>query len=285
MKTNAISNVGAITSSGTTSNGGTYTDFVTSRTTNSNLTLSANGTGLVTTGNSAFWVNSTVTGVDSAVMINGPSTGNSRYVGCYQNGTYKLSFGLAASSHFFVYDGVNSKDLFKALTSGFIQFPQYTTDGTLTVSGGAGLVVRTSDRRLKKNEAPLVPSESLQKLMTLQPKRYSWKADTDRARIGFIAQDVEQVIPEAVDGKKFEYEFVRDGASEGVEGTVRTDEEGNPVLDQDRPRYRGLDQCAILSVVVSAMQALVQRNIELENRIIDLEEFIDINMPNKRQRT
>lgn len=69
----------------------------------------------------------------------------------------------------------------------------------------------------------------------------------------YYAQDVETAIPEAIDGKKYEYEFIRDGASQGVDGTIRVDEEGNPVLDYDRPRYRGLNQCAILSVLVSAV--------------------------------
>jgi hypothetical protein len=147
-----------------------------------------------------------------------------------------------------------------------IVLPTYSTTGTLQMSSGS-VVSNTSDRRLKQNEEILTPSVSLQQVLNLQPKKYSWNADINRTQIGFIAQDVETVIPDAIDGKKFEYEFVRDGASQGVDGTVRVDEEGNPVLDYDRPRYRGLDQCAILAVLVSAVQELTNRVIELETKL------------------
>ena len=89
--------------------------------------------------------------------------------------------------------------------------------------------------------------------------------------IGFIAQDVELAIPEAVDGKKYEYEFIRDGASQGVQGSIRLDEDGHPVLDYEQPRYRGLDQCAILSTLVSAFQKPIEKINVLEARIALLE--------------
>ena len=107
--------------------------------------------------------------------------------------------------------------------------------------------------------------------MNLQPKKYCWISDPNRVKIGFIAQDIETAIPEAVDGKKFEYEFIRDGGKEGIDGVIRVDEEGKPVLDYEKPRYRGLDQCAILSTLVSAFQELVQKNNALEARIAELE--------------
>lgn len=275
MKTNNISNVGAFTSSAAISTGGVYSDFITARNTNTNLTLNANGTGIVCTGNQAFWINSTAASVDSVLAINGPTITNSRYVGCYQNGTYKLSFGLSASTHYFIYDGVNSRDLFQAsITAATIRFPTYTTNGTLSVTSSNGTISSSSDRRLKQDEELLNPEDSMQKIMNLRPKKYSWKNTLDKINIGFIAQDVELIIPEAVDGKKYEYEFVRDGASQGVDGIVRLDEEGKPVLDYDKPRYRGLDQCAILSTLVSAVQALVQKNEALQDRVNTLEQLL-----------
>jgi hypothetical protein len=146
------------------------------------------------------------------------------------------------------------------------------------------VVSNTSDRRLKQKEEVLIPSISLQQVLNLLPKKYSWNSDIDRTQIGFIAQDVETVIPDAIDGKKFEYEFVRDGASEDSDGTVRVDEEGNPVLDYNRPRYRGLDQCAILAVLVSAFQEF-HNNItssltSINNRLTTLENIVNnINSP------
>jgi len=246
-------------------------DTVIAKTTNSNLYIHPNGTGNVVTNAPVIYIASNRTNTDSVVGIDGPTISNGRYIACYQNGGYKLSFGLSASSHFFVYDPVNNKDLFIALIGGGIRFPTYTTNGTLSVINGIGTVSSSSDRRLKQNEEALNPEASLQKIMNLQPKKYSWKSYPDRVNIGFIAQDVEIEIPEAVDGKKYEYEFIRDGASQGVEGTIRLDEAGDPVLDYDKPRHRGLDQCAILSTLVSAFQKSIEKINALEARINELD--------------
>jgi hypothetical protein len=88
----------------------------------------------------------------------------------------------------------------------------------------------------------------------------------NRTEIGFIAQDVEEVIPDAIDGKIYQYEFIRNS-----EGVVQLDQNNEPLMDTNRPRYRGLSQVAILSTLVSAFQELVQKNNALEARIIALE--------------
>ena len=243
--------------------------------------LTLNGVGpdadypAVVTNNSAILISSSVANRDSILVIDGPSTSYGRYIACNQNGIYKLAFGLQASNGFIVYDAVNDKTLFRVNIgeANPIQFPSYTTDGTVSFSGTNGTIIRSSDRRLKENEELLIPATSLQKIMNLQPKKYRWISEPNRVKIGFIAQDVELSIPEAIDGKKFEYEFIRDGGKEGVDGAIRIDEEGKPVLDYDKPRYRGLDQCAILSTLVSAFQELVQKNNLLEARIAILESY------------
>jgi hypothetical protein len=62
-----------------------------------------------------------------------------------------------------------------------------TSDGTLTTA--------TSDVRLKENIEPL--TNSLEKLLQLSGVTYSWIGQEEK-RIGFIAQEVEKVIPELV---------------------------------------------------------------------------------------
>ena len=63
------------------------------------------------------------------------------------------------------------------------------TDGTLSC---------TSDVRLKKNIEPLTPG--LETLMSLRPVEYNWQyqSDVDTKNLGFIAQEVESLIPELV---------------------------------------------------------------------------------------
>jgi hypothetical protein len=222
----------------------------------------------ITTYSHFIYIASNSTNTNSYLGIDGPTITDDRYIACYQNKVSKCIFGLRGTSEYFIRDTINNKDIFQAKLNNSIQciyFPTYTVLSTVSI-GANGLVTGTSDRRLKQNEEALIPADSLQQILDLQPKTYVWKDDKDRTRIGFIAQDVETVIPDAVDGKKFEYEFVRDGASQDSDGTVRIDEEGNPVLDYNRPRYRGLDQCAIIAVLVSAVQELTNRVIELESK-------------------
>jgi hypothetical protein len=66
----------------------------------------------------------------------------------------------------------------------------------------AGPTSGVSDRRLKKDITPLDPSMGLAAIMQLQPVRYRWRDERmnkkGRKEIGFIAQNVESVLPELV---------------------------------------------------------------------------------------
>lgn len=78
-----------------------------------------------------------------------------------------------------------------------------TTDGTsITVYNGtvngainASDFIYVSDLRLKENIVPL--ASSLEKINSLQGVSFDWKRGGE-TNIGFIAQDVEKVIPELV---------------------------------------------------------------------------------------
>lgn len=57
-------------------------------------------------------------------------------------------------------------------------------------------VTETSDRRLKKN---IVPTQhGLESILSLKPVSYMFKDSNDTTHLGFIAQDVENVLPELV---------------------------------------------------------------------------------------
>lgn len=59
----------------------------------------------------------------------------------------------------------------------------------------------TSDYRLKENVVPL--TNAVTKLKSLAPKRFNWKGDsTGRAVEGFLAHEVQAVVPDAVTGDK-----------------------------------------------------------------------------------
>jgi hypothetical protein len=72
--------------------------------------------------------------------------------------------------------------------------------GSIETNGTATTYNTTSDRRLKTDIQPI--SDGTEKLMQMQPVKHKWKADPDGGAVhGFIAQDMQQVIPEAVSGE------------------------------------------------------------------------------------
>lgn len=80
-----------------------------------------------------------------------------------------------------------------------IQAPNLSSaDGTSLVVDASGWVTKfSSDNRLKENITPL--NNSLEKVLELQGVHFTWRSDsTHKQDIGFIAQDVQKVLPELV---------------------------------------------------------------------------------------
>lgn len=59
-------------------------------------------------------------------------------------------------------------------------------------------LIQTSDARLKSNIHDL--PYGLKELLQLRPVAYSWNSDTNSAKIGLIAQEVQKIVPEVVSG-------------------------------------------------------------------------------------
>ena len=77
-----------------------------------------------------------------------------------------------------------------------------SNQGSITINGtGTTNYNTTSDHRLKENVVPM--TEALSRLEQLEPKRFNYIADPAKRTIdGFIAHEVQAVIPEAVTGAK-----------------------------------------------------------------------------------
>jgi hypothetical protein len=86
-------------------------------------------------------------------------------------------------------------------TSGIMSFYGGDTGGTLNTAtlNAAGEWTNASDRTYKDNIEDL--SYGLEDLMKLNPRSYTMK-NTDLKRVGFIAQEVELIIPEVVAGEE-----------------------------------------------------------------------------------
>ena len=87
-------------------------------------------------------------------------------------------------------------------------------------------VIQTSDERMKKNIAPL--DMGLAEVMTLKPVTYEWKdpRSGDGPCIGFIAQEVEKVIPQAVVHRVIPSEQLRAAKEAGKPEPAITDPYG-----------------------------------------------------------
>lgn len=160
-----------------------------------------------------------------------------------------------------------------------------------------GSIVATSDKRVKENIAPL--DHSLELIGQLRPVSYTKIDDVqfgDRLNYGFIAQEVETVLPSAVSTGPGEVPVLKPfDQVEFVEGTVYTilvkqdDEiteqlytagEARPegeiiVKSQHVDDLKSLTYDMIFSVAVGAIQELKAENDALRARLDALEARLD----------
>jgi hypothetical protein len=113
-----------------------------------------------------------------------------------------------------------------------------TTDGTGVTYG------TSSDYRLKENIAPMIGA--LDKVAQLKPVTYKWKANGSDGQ-GFIAHELKEVVPDAVQGEK-----------------DAVDEDGNPI-------YQGIDTSYLVATLTAAIQEQQALITQLTARITALE--------------
>ena len=112
--------------------------------------------------------------------------------------------------------------------------------GRISTSGSATSYVTSSDYRLKENIVPI--SDSISRLNQLKPSRFNFIEEPGKIVDGFIAHEVQDIVPEAIVGEKDE-----------------VDEDGG-IIPQ------GIDQAKLVPLLVAAMQELEARVKELENK-------------------
>jgi hypothetical protein len=134
---------------------------------------------------------------------------------------------------------------------------RYTSDGTIVVfrrdnvSVGSISVTTTntayntsSDYRLKENVTSV--TDGITRLQQLKPSRFNFIADPDKTVDGFIAHEVQDVVPEAITGEK-----------------DAVDDEGNP-------EYQGIDQSKLVPLLTAALQEAIGRIETLEAEVAAL---------------
>jgi hypothetical protein len=103
------------------------------------------------------------------------------------------------------------------------------TRGTVTTNGTTVAYNTSSDYRLKNTIAPM--TGALAKVALLKPVTYKWNVDDSESQ-GFIAHELQAVVPECVTGEK-----------------DAVDADGNPV-------YQGIDTSFLVATLTAALQEL-----------------------------
>jgi hypothetical protein len=113
--------------------------------------------------------------------------------------------------------------------------------GDITLSGASTSYNTSSDYRLKENVVEM--TGALDRVSQLKPSRFNFIADADKTVDGFLAHEVQEIVPEAITGEK-----------------DAVDEEGNP-------EYQGIDQSKLVPLLVGAIKELKAEIEELKTQI------------------
>ncbi len=111
--------------------------------------------------------------------------------------------------------------------------------GSISQNGSTTSFNTSSDYRLKENIVAM--SGATERLKQLRPSRFNFIADADTSVDGFLAHEVQDVVPEAITGSK-----------------DAVDADGNP-------EYQGIDQSKLVPLLVATIQELEARIAALES--------------------
>ena len=120
------------------------------------------------------------------------------------------------------------------------------TRGTITFNGSVLVYGGSSDYRLKKNVTSL--TNGITKLKQLKPITFDWIKETDNNNVmGFLAHEVQEVMPQVVTGEKDE------------------------VNSEGKPEYQEMDYGALTPLLTAALQEAITKIETLETRVAALE--------------
>jgi len=153
-----------------------------------------------------------------------------------QSGLAKAAIEFDSGSQY----GLEIKDAGSGTTGTLGIFYRGTTAvGSISTNGSTTAYNTSSDYRLKENVVELTGATT--RLKQLDPKRFNFIADDTTTVDGFLAHEVQSVVPEAITGIHNE-----------------VDADGNPV-------YQGIDQSKLVPLLVATIKELEARITALEN--------------------
>lgn len=115
------------------------------------------------------------------------------------------------------------------------------TIGSITTNGSSTAFNTTSDYRLKENVVTLF--DGISRLKQLKPSRFNFISAPSTTVDGFLAHEVQTVVPEAITGEK-----------------DAIDEEGKPI-------WQAIDQSKLIPLLTAALQEAISKIETLEDRL------------------
>jgi hypothetical protein len=148
------------------------------------------------------------------------------------------------------------------------------TVGLISVSGSSTTYSTSSDYRLKENIAPM--TGALDVVRALKPVTYNWKVDGSSGK-GFIAHELQEVVPECVTGEKDAMRNEQYEISPAIPATY--DDEGNELTpavetvmgEREVPAYQGIDTSFLVATLTAAIQEQQAMIEELKAKVAALE--------------
>jgi hypothetical protein len=122
-----------------------------------------------------------------------------------------------------------------------------TEEGNISVTTTSASFTSVSDYRLKENVT--YDFDATTRLKQLKPARFNFIVEPDTTVDGFLAHEVQSVVPQAITGEK-----------DATETYI--DDDGN---EQTRIKPQGIDQSKLVPLLVKTIQELEARITALEN--------------------
>jgi hypothetical protein len=116
-----------------------------------------------------------------------------------------------------------------------------TSVGVIQFTNTATSYATSSDYRLKENVTPV--TDGITRLQQLKPARFNFIADPDKTVDGFLAHEVQDIVPEAITGEK------------------------DAVDEDNNPKYQGIDQSKLVPLLTAALQEAVAKIESLEGMV------------------
>ena len=138
-----------------------------------------------------------------------------------------------------------------------------TTTGTISNTASSTAYNTSSDYRLKENV--VTDWDATTRLKQLKPSRFNFIVDADKTVDGFLAHEVQEIVPEAITGTK---DAMQDEEYEVTPAVL--DDDGTVVTEavmgtRSVPDYQGIDQSKLVPLLVKTIQELEARITTLEN--------------------